>query len=194
MDLPPELTEITNTIKGQGNEDKQSEQATYYQDLGAGERREYSELSKHFLGVDPNINDKRQLQYAACHRTYLLVKDPIINQFVFPTKTVLDREVLNEAKALLFDKMSEQKFTVYYNNVIPNLCVVRKFYEHELTNPLNKNLLGVKTFYYYGAHLTGPSYINNEMYSEYIWTPKMELQQHVSNEYYDKFIDILLNY
>lgn len=53
--------------------------ATHFIDLGAGDKIEYCESSKYYRKVDPNVSDPRSLQYAPCHRVYLLMKDPELN-------------------------------------------------------------------------------------------------------------------
>ncbi len=85
------------------------------------------------------------------------------------------------------------KFSIYHNNVVPALCTRRKFYEHELQNPLNKNLQGVKTLYFFAAHVSGASYVNQEVYSEYVWSPKVKLNEYFTKEYYESVIDVIFN-
>ncbi|KAL4440899.1 hypothetical protein ABPG74_009312 [Tetrahymena malaccensis] len=192
MEIPEDLTDFNfKDPQMEAEETNIDNIATHFIDLGAGEKIEYCESSKYYRKVDPEVSDPRSLQYAPCHRTYLLMKDPTTNQYGFPTRPVLDREVLNEAKLLLWEKISNLKFQVSHTAVIPNFAARRDFYEHELSNPMNRNLKGVKTFYFIATHVQGIPWINPEVYQEYLWTPKRHFQNYVSKEYYEQFINAM---
>ena len=163
--------------------------ATHFVDLGAGEKIEYCESSKYYRKVDPNVKDQRSLQYAPCHRTYMLMRDPVTQEYAFPTRSVLDRELLNEAKLILWERLTGLKFTAHHGSVVPNFVQTREFTKEELGNPLHRSLKGVKTFYFISTHVQGVPYINPEVTTDYIWVPKRHFQNNVKKEFYDDFIN-----
>lgn len=55
------------------------------QDPKTGEDIEYCAASKHFSNVDPFIEDKKSLHYAAEDRTYLIVRNKFTHEWEFPT-------------------------------------------------------------------------------------------------------------
>lgn len=111
MNIPDELLDFNFKDPQMESEETNIDNiATHFIDLGAGDKIEYCESSKYYRKVDPNVTEQRSLQYAPCHRTYLLVKDPMTNKLQFPTRPVQDKEVLGESKLLLWEKMTDLKF------------------------------------------------------------------------------------
>lgn len=60
------------------------------------------------------------------------MKDPATQKYIFPTRAVLDKEVLNEAKLILWEKLTELKFTVHHGAVIPSFANRRPFSNEEI--------------------------------------------------------------
>ena len=55
------------------------------QDPTTNEDIEYCAASKHFANVDPLMDDRRSLHYAAEDRTYLIVRNKFTHEWEFPT-------------------------------------------------------------------------------------------------------------
>ena len=69
-----------------------------YVDPVTGEKMEYAGASKHFLKVDPYIEDNKSLHYAGEYRTFLLLKNKYTKEWEFPTGRIFFGETMTRAK------------------------------------------------------------------------------------------------
>lgn len=57
-------------------------------DPKTNEVREYCAASKYFVNVDPNMEDRKSIHYAAEDRTYFIVRNKYTKEWEFPTSKI----------------------------------------------------------------------------------------------------------
>lgn len=126
----------------------------------------------------------------------MLYRNKITKNYEFPTISLLNGDTFSVAKQKLFLHLSKERFKLYYPNKFAIASVTRNFYEHELQDPKNKLLKGVRTYYFQGFHFRGiPSLAMSEKneYDDFIFTPKNIINKHINKDYYDSIIDSLFD-
>ena len=66
----------------------------------------YHSSSKHFSKSNPNITDKKSIQYRGANRVYLLLKDKQSGKWTFPITFVEDTITFTETKMKLIEDLS----------------------------------------------------------------------------------------
>lgn len=79
-----------------------------------GKELEYAASSKHFAKVDPFIQDRKSLHYAAEDRTYLIFRNKYSKEWEFPTSKMFFGQTFLRAKQDLFNGFSEGSWKVKY--------------------------------------------------------------------------------
>ncbi len=91
-----------------------------YRSLGPdGKRMDYAGASKHFSKVDPYMQDKHSMHYAAEYRTYLLLRNRYTQEWEFPTTKIFFGETMMRAKQNLFINLSGNDWRVKYQGKLP---------------------------------------------------------------------------
>jgi hypothetical protein len=152
----------------------------------------YSEYSKLFKVADPAIHDPKNIQYSALTRVYLLVKNKETSKWGFPSGTIYEKETFEDGKVRLFHQISKNKFSVSYNTHVPFVVEKRDLTPTEIKNALNKKAIGVKTFYYWASHVQGRIGFDENLYNDYVWAPKTEMNRYLEKEIYENFIHSLV--
>ena len=67
---------------------------------------EYCAASKHFSSVDPAIEDRKTLHYAAEDRTYMIVRNRFTKEWEFPTTRMNFGQSFLRAKQNLFNAIA----------------------------------------------------------------------------------------
>ena len=148
---------------------------------------EYAAASKHFSNVDPNIQDRRTIHYAAEDRTYMIVKNRYTQTWEFPTAKMNFGQTFMRAKQNLFNVLAfdgnagptNTSWKVKYFNSAPIAATIREFTELEKADKMNKDLKGIRTYFFQAHHWRGlPSLspgTNDEAlhdYDDFAWIPK----------------------
>lgn len=164
-----------------------------------GEFVEYCAASKHWRKVDPECSDRKSLHYASEERVYLIFKNKYTDEWEFPVTRIMMSETFLKAKLNLFHELTGGKWKVKFFGQGPLMHTVREFTPLEKTDKLNRDLRGVRS-YFFGAHhwrgypelLTqdGPDIVNNTDYNDWAWVPKKQLNEYFTEQYYNVFIDI----
>jgi hypothetical protein len=85
-------------------------------DSSTGAEMEYCAASKHFPLVDPNIEDRRSIHYAAEDRTYLIFRNKYTKEWEFPTGKMFFGQTFIRGKQNLFSQLSDGIWKVKYFN------------------------------------------------------------------------------
>ena len=101
-----------------------------------GTQTEYCAASKHFSNVDPAMEDRRTLHYAAEDRTYLLVRNRFTKEWEFPTTKINFGQTFLRAKQNLFnviaaDDKAGTSWKVKYFGQSPIVATIRELSEAE---------------------------------------------------------------
>jgi len=167
---------------------------THLLELEDGTEDYYCENSKVFFEVDPSVTHPKSIQRVGNYRVYLLVKNKESNEWEFPSFNVLESEKFNDATVKFFRFLSNDVWKIYYYPVEPFALKAREFTEEEKKDPRNKKLQGVKIFYFGASHQEGIVEINEKLYSDFVWTTKLEMNQYLTRENYKTFIHSLALY
>jgi len=154
----------------------------------------YYAFSKEFQRTDPEIADRRSIQYASCHRVYLLVKHKGSEKWAFPTTAMVNGLSFYQNKLYCFQQLSNTKWKIYYPTPRPLCLTERKLSEEEKTDPTNRKAVGVRTYYFQGSHDRGKVLLNKELYEDSIWVSRLELSQFLDKEEYSKYVYSMLLY
>lgn len=193
LDIPKEMLEFNEKHPTEEYERQNTDNIqTHAKKLDNGEIINYSANSKQFKQTDPNITDPHSIQYAPCNRTYLMVKEKTSGNWVFPTRPIIEKETFSDGKVTLFEQFSNKQWSVFYTTVYPSLCEKRDLTTVEKRHPMNKKCVGVKCFYFYATHLQGVISFQQDLYSDYAWVTKMDLNKYMNKERYNLFIHSLL--
>ena len=124
----------------------------------------------------------------------MLCKNKHINQWEFPSMSLYNGDSFTDTKFKLYFCLTGEEFKVFYPNPYPSFHITRDFYEYEKDDPKNKGLTGVRIYYYDALHFRGvpkitPNY--RHPYSEYVFTPKHEINKHVPKNYWNAVINCL---
>mmetsp|Transcript_25341 Transcript_25341/g.19086 ORF Transcript_25341/g.19086 Transcript_25341/m.19086 type:complete len:105 (+) Transcript_25341:833-1147(+) len=93
------------------------------------------------------------------------------------------------AKQDFFLSLIQGEWRVKFFNAFPCISTLRDFTQAEKDDPRNKDLHGVRTYYFQAHHLRGFPEIRKESgYEEAVWVPKRLMNEYFDREYYDIFI------
>ena len=192
--LPKDLMEFTTIDPNEEfNATTKDNIETHEKKIGPDTYERYHSHSKHFSKSDPNITDKRSIQYAGANRVYLLLKDKQSGKWTFPTTFVEDSITFTETKMKLVKDLSNT-FTVFHHTKLPVLCLKRELNEQEKNDVSLRKCVGVKTFYFAASHFDGQVQIIDERFSDYAWVPRLELNQLMDRKDYQNFVHSLSLY
>jgi hypothetical protein len=154
----------------------------------------YCNNSKHWTLCDPTVDNPKSIQYASMNRTYMLFKNKYTNQYEIPTISLFNGDSFDLTKFKLYICLTREEFKVYWANPYPSFHITREFHEYEKNDPKNKGLAGVRTFYFDAFHFRGgPSVTPNRKhpYVDFIFSPKNEMNKHLTKNYWDAIIPCL---
>jgi hypothetical protein len=195
MPLPKELLEFTEKEpSAEGGGEVTDELPTHEIVYPDGTRITYSGNSKYFTKVDPNVTDKKSIQYASDYRVYLMVKDKESQKWTFPSTFMADKATFSNSKNQLFETISQNKWKATFAVHTPVCVTKRELTESEKKNVLNKKAIGVKTFYFIAYHESGQVSLNPELYDDYAWVTRLELNQYLDKASYDNIVHSIALY
>lgn len=159
-----------------------------------GTRVTYSGNSKIYTKVDPEVMDNKSIQYAGAYRTHLMFKDKKTQKWVFPSINMTEKATFTNTKANLFSTVSNSKWEVVYPTHNPMCVAKRGLTDEEKKDPMNRRAVGVKTFYFPALHEQGKILINDELYDDYAWVTRLELNKYLDRETYTNMVNSILLY
>jgi hypothetical protein len=124
----------------------------------------------------------------------MLTKNGITNQWEFPTMPLIHGDMLDSVKYKLFLFLTHDRFKAFFPTNFPSFQLTRDFNEYEKEDPKNKNLKGVRTYYFHAFHFRGEPYINKNKrhpYNDLAIVPKNELNKFFTKNYYEGVINCL---
>ena len=148
----------------------------------------FSANSMHYTLADPDTKDHHSIQYAGANRCYFIVKDKNTGKWLFPTDPLGDNMKLSDGQALLFNKISKNKWDIIYDKPLPVVFEKRDLTETERKDPKNRRAKAVKTFYLPAKYYHGAVSVNSEYYSDYAWVTKGDLNKFFDKPTYEQFI------
>ena len=158
-----------------------------------GDQR-YAAASKNFKNVDPKCSDVRSLHYAPEDRVYLLMKNRNTEEWEFPSSTMYFGQTFLRAKQNLFVELTDNQWKVKYFGQLPLIHTLRDFSMAEKDQESNEGLTGVRT-YFFGAHhwrgLPNMAVNDSKLHNDWAWVPKRQMNEFLTREYYDVFINSL---
>ena len=97
------------------------------------------------------------------------------------------------AKQNLFQTLSGDKWLVKYSGNLPQLHTLRDFTVAEKEDRKNGHLKGVRTYFYHAHHYRGlPELImdsDDHPYDDFAWVPKRKMNEFLTKEYFEVFIN-----
>jgi hypothetical protein len=159
-----------------------------------GEYDFYCPESKHYSLVSPYVDDKRSIQYAPLERTYMYFKNKHTGEMEFPTIPLHNGDLFNDVKYRLFLNLTRENFKIFFYDHHPGFMITRDFHDYEREDPKNKDLRGVRTYYYHAFHFRGrPEVVPNAQhcYDDFILATKREANKVISKPYYSAVIGSL---
>jgi len=159
-----------------------------------GTATSYSVNANYFTHVDPNINDNHSIQHAAGNRCYFLVKEKESGNWAFPQLALLDKIPFVDGRVQLFAKLSEGKWDIAHGELYPEVVTKRSLTDTERKDVRHKRIKGVKTYYFDARFFKGTMGINKELYDDYAWVTRLELNKYFDRDQYDTFVNFMHNY
>lgn len=101
------------------------------------------------------MKDTHSIHYAGEDRTYLLFKNKYTDEWQFPAEPMKFGLSFTRSKQNFFTSFSEDKWRIRFAGMLPQQHTVRHFTEAEKEDPLNKNLRGVRTYFFAAHHYRG---------------------------------------
>lgn len=83
-------------------------------DPKSGQEVEYSAASKSWKNVDPEIEDRKSLHFAAEDRTYLILRNKYTKEWEFPSTKMFFGQTFIRAKQNLFQSISDGVWKIKY--------------------------------------------------------------------------------
>lgn len=173
---------------------------------GSNPAIEYAAASKYFGNVDPNMQDRKTIHYAAEDRTYMIVRNRYTLEWEFPTGKMNFGQTFMRGKQNLFNVIAHDPspqssgianttWKVKYFGNAPIAATIREFTQAERVQPENKMLKGVRTFFFQAHHWRGLPSISpgdlpeapNHDYDDFAWVPKRQLNEYFSKDYFEVF-------
>ena len=124
----------------------------------------------------------------------MLFRNKNTNEYEFPTMTLYHGDNFQIGKYRLFVDLTKEKFKIYFDSDHPEFCLTRPFHDYEQSDPKNKGLNGVRTFYYPAHHFRGtPQVFANKRhpYDDFVFATKLNFNQVTTEEYYHGVIHAL---
>jgi len=87
----------------------------------------------------------------------------------------------------LFKELSGGKWRVKFDGKEPKLHTLRHLTEAEKQDFRNTEMLGVRTYFFFGYHMRGLTEFNfeNSDYEDYAWIPKQMFNKYFGKSYFD---------
>ena len=128
---------------------------------------------------------------AAGNRCYFLVKEKETGKWVFPQLALLDKIPFVDGRVQLFGKLSEGRWEVAHGELYPEVITKRELTETERRDPRNKRIRGVKTYYFDAKFFKGTMGVNKDIYDDYAWVTRLELNKYFDRDQYKTFVNFL---
>lgn len=164
-----------------------------YVDPATGETQSYCAASKNYAKVDPECTDVRSLHYAGEDRTYFLVKNKYTQEWQFPVGNIMFGQTFLRAKQKLFEDLSGGSWNIKFAGNLPQVHTLREFTVAEKENGMNTSFKGVRTYFFHANHWRGLPELFTENkdlpYDDYAWVPKRKMNEFMTKEYFDVFIN-----
>ena len=159
-----------------------------------GEYEEYCAASKHWSKVDPYCTDRKSIHYAGEDRVYLILKNKYTQEWEFPVTRIMMSETFLNAKLKLFKEISGDIWKVKFFGQGPQMATIREFTPVEKTDKRNTDLRGVRSYFFGAHHWRGypELFTTNEEtdYNDWAWVPKKQLNEYMTEQYYNVFINM----
>ncbi len=147
----------------------------------------YYAASKNFTHVDPDITDRHSLHYAPNHYVYFLLKNKKTKEWEFPTRMLKYKQTALDGKNQLFESFTKNKWGIGYAGSHALISTYR-FLDDEERRLFRYNYLnGVRTFYFGAYHKNGIPEIDTNVYEDFAWVPKPEINKFLARDYFDEF-------
>lgn len=151
--------------------------------------------SKHYLRVDPNIKDPKDIQTDSCWDVYYICLNKHTKRWEFPTKSVLNGHSLRDTVQWLIYDITKKDFSIFFPREYHPLCMIeRNFFKYEEKEENNSDLFGVRTYYFMTHHDIGaPTIFINSLhpYEDFLMVKKDELRNYFDKEYYEAVVKYL---
>jgi hypothetical protein len=133
----------------------------------------------------------------------MIVRNRYTQDWEFPTGKMNFGQTFMRGKQNLFNVLAHDPspqssgiantlWKVKYFGNAPIAATIREFTEAEKQEPMNKQLKGVRTFFFQAHHWrgmpalsTGDSPVHD--YDDFVWVPKRQLNEYFSKEYFEIF-------
>lgn len=155
-----------------------------------GEIVNYSDHSRYFRSVDPNIRNPKSTQFAPTEMTYLIYKN-LEGKWGFPSLQIRVNERIQDARDRILNQISDGT-KVHWVSSSPVGVIVQKFPQSEIKNA--RDPIGKKVFFFDGVHLGGNTACNREHYQDCLWTTKQTMKQFFDRGTFQKFALMLNHY
>lgn len=188
-----ELSKLNSDIL-ENNSYCSSQNIDNYPTHKSAEGETYAAASKHWVNVDPKMQDHRSIHYAAEDRTYLILKNKYTGEWQFPSKPMKFGESFTRSKQDLFSSLSGDKWRVRFSGLMPQQHSIRRFSEAEMEDPKNQGLKGVRTYFFYAHHYRGLTAWADDLGDkhdliDHAWIPKRQMNEYLTKEYHEVFIN-----
>jgi len=151
--------------------------------------------SKHYLRVDPNIQDPKNLQTDSCWNVYFICRNKKSGRWEFPTKTVMEGISLKETSQWLLYDLTKKSFEVYVPREFrPLSMITRNLFDYEQEDKNNEEFTGVRTYYYTSYHdIDEPSIYINDLhpYDDWLLIKKDDLHKYFDKSYFEAIVKFL---
>jgi hypothetical protein len=147
----------------------------------------YKPYSKYWRHVDPNISDKKSIQYNPLYKVYMIFRNKHTHHWEFPSIQLKWGDEINSKALLLYYYLTRGKFHIYYHDKIPDFFIQT----NDNTDPKYN---GSRTYYFNAWHINGkPTNFTNEMnnYDDFVFASIHELKTYFQPNYYASFISLL---
>lgn len=154
----------------------------------------YCSTSKHFMRVDPTIEDNKNIQTYSKDLVYFIYKNKFTNKWELPTYSLESGYRFRDGLEVLTRLQSGLKFSIYFPGEPPVCMIEREFSELEKNDEKNRGLYGVRTFYFKAYHDRGQPYLDlndGNNFNDFMIVKKDQLKQYFTEEYYNLMVPYL---
>ena len=154
----------------------------------------YCSTSKHYMRVDPFIEDNKNIQTYSKDLVYFIYKNKHTNKWELPTYTLDSGYRFRDGLEILTRLQSSLKFSIYFPGEPPVFMLEREFSELEKNDEKNRGLYGVRTFYFKAYHDRGQPHLDlndGNDFNDYIIVKKEQLKEYFTDEYYKLIVPYL---
>lgn len=157
-----------------------------------GEKKFYSFSSKNWERVDPSIDDDQNFHTCPANMVYCLMRNRYSKEWEFPSAPMFVGDTFMEGRSQLFSAMTDD-WKVTHIGRSPQMHTLRGITDKEKEMPNNEHINAVRTFYFLAFHARGPPGFNFDKieWDKMAWVPKARMNQYLTPERFDAFIDSL---